>query len=53
VPPFAVVDRDKEDSVDGVLMIIDERGDAEEIAFELRQAGIRAEVVPTAGRSTR
>ena len=44
VGPYAVIDRDR-DGDDPVLMVLDERADAEAIAMDLRNTGVRADVV--------
>jgi hypothetical protein len=43
--PFAIVDRERE-GVEAVLMIVDDKSDAEMIALELRPANVRADVHP-------
>jgi hypothetical protein len=43
--PFAIVDRARE-GASGILMIVDERAEAETIAMELRQANVRVDVQP-------
>jgi hypothetical protein len=47
VSPFAIVDRDRGEGLESVLMILDDQAEAEIIAFELRQRGIRADVIPS------
>jgi ERCC4-type nuclease len=41
---YAICLREKRGKVDGVLMIVDDREEAEEIAFELRRSGHDVEV---------
>ena len=41
---FAIVDRERE-GIGSVLMLVDEKREAEEIAIELRRAGVRAEAL--------
>jgi hypothetical protein len=43
--PFAIVYRDR-DGAEVVLMIVDDKVDAERIAIELRQANVRVDVLP-------
>jgi len=42
--PFAIIDRERE-GTDAVLMIVDEKIDAEMIAIELRQSDLRVDVL--------
>ena len=49
--PFAIVDRDRDGS-GVVLMIVDDRPEAEMIAIELRRKGVRADVVAVTGART-
>lgn len=42
--PFAIIDRARRGSA-GVLMILDQRDEANSIAFELRRRGILADVI--------
>jgi hypothetical protein len=49
--PFAIVDRDRDGS-GGILMIVDDRTDADSITVELHGKGVRAEVVAVAGAPT-
>jgi hypothetical protein len=46
--PFAIVDRDR-DGPGAVLMIVDDRPEADLITIELRRKGVRADVVAVAG----
>ena len=41
---FAICLRERRGKVDGVLMIVDEQKEAEEIAIELRRKGLAVEV---------
>jgi hypothetical protein len=41
---FAIVDRERE-GIGSVLMLVEERREAEEIAIELRRIGVRAEAL--------
>jgi len=52
MPPLTVVDRDKE-GVGAVLMIVDGKDEAEDIAIELRRPGVRADVVAVPDRPYR
>jgi hypothetical protein len=49
---FAIVDRDR-DGVEAVLMIVDDKADAETIAIELRSANVRVDVLQTTTESFR
>jgi hypothetical protein len=51
---FAVVDRDRQ-GIGAILVILDERNEADSMAIELRRAGIKAEVraLPNDGHPTR
>ena len=42
--PFAVIDRDREGD-EAVLMVVDDRAEAEAIAMDLRRTGVRADVI--------
>ena len=44
VQPFAVIDRDRNGD-EAVLMVVAERTDAEAIAMDLRNNGVRADVI--------
>jgi hypothetical protein len=50
--PFAIIDRER-DGAEAVLMIVDEKVDAEMIAIELRQSDLRVDVlqIPSRQRS--
>jgi hypothetical protein len=50
--PFAIVDRDRDGS-GAVLMIVDDRPEADVITTELRRKGVRADVVAVTGAQTR
>jgi hypothetical protein len=49
---WAVRDQDKNGAA-AILLIVSERAEAEIIAIQLRQAGVRAEVVPVMDVGTR
>ena len=49
LPSFAIIDRSRPADTTGVLMIVDSREDADDIAFELHRRGLDIEVreIPT------
>ena len=45
MPSYAIVDTERPRQIEAILMIVEDRAEAEDIAFELRRRDLKVDVV--------